>query len=73
MAIIHRIKPRYASKNEEIVARLREGAGAGPPIDPVIRVKRLAAEVAIQMALLHGGDWRVQIDHERRFLLIAPR
>lgn len=73
MAIERQIKPRYETRNHEIVAKLRESAGAGPPVDPVIRVKRLAAEVAIQMALLHGGDWRVQIDHERRFLLIAPR
>lgn len=71
MAIRHRIKPRYKTRNEQIVADLRNAAGAGPPIDPVVRVKRLTAEVAIQMALLHGGDWRVQIDHAAGLVLVA--
>ena len=71
--IRRQVKPRYASKNEEIVAKLREAAGAGPPIDPVIKVKRLTAEVAIQMALLHGGDWQIQIDHREGFVLVTPR
>ncbi len=70
MAIIHRIKPRYASKNDEIVAGLRAAAGAGAPIDPHMRVKRLTAEVAIAMALIHGGDWKVQIDHDRRAVMV---
>ncbi len=73
MAISRQIKPRYASRNDEIVARLREVAGAGPPIDPVTRVKRLTAEVAIQMALLHGGDWATKIDHREGMVLIARR
>lgn len=73
MAIIHRIKPLYASKNEEIVANLRDAAGAGPPIDPHMRVKRLTAELAIAMALAHGGDWRVQFEPENGMILIARR
>lgn len=66
-----KVKPRYKTRNEQIVADLRNSAGAGPPIDPVIRVKRLTAEVAIQMALLHGGEWRVQIDHAAGLVLVA--
>lgn len=73
MAISHRIRPRYASKNEEIVAKLREAAGAGPPIDPVMKVKRLTAEVAVQMALIYGGDWRVEVDPEIGFVLVSRR
>lgn len=72
MAIIHRIKPRYASRNDEIVARLREGAGAGPPVDPKMLVKRKAAEISTAMALIHGGDWTAQIDHEFRLVVIRP-
>lgn len=70
MSIRHRIAPRYKSRNHEIVAGLREAAGAGPPVDPRMRVKRLVAEVAIQMALLHGGDWTVKIDHEAQAVFV---
>lgn len=73
MSIRHRIAPRYASRNHEIVARLREDAGAGPPIDPKMRAKKLVAEVAILMALIHGGDWRVQYQPEKGLILIARR
>lgn len=66
-----RVRPRYKTRNDQIVAELRSSAGAGPPIDPEMKVKRLVAEVAIQMALLHGGDWRVLIDHERGLVMIA--
>lgn len=72
MGIKHQIR-RYPSKNHEIVAKLRDAAGAGPPVDPAMRIKRLVAEIAIQMALLHGGDFRVQIDHEKGYILVAPR
>lgn len=72
MAISHRIKPRYASKNHEIVANLREAAGAGPPMDPEMVVKRKAAEIAVAMALLHGGNWRPVVDHQNRIVLIRP-
>lgn len=65
--------PRYATRNDEIVAGLREAAGAGPPVDPHMRVKKLTAEVAIEMALLHGGDWRVRIDHQEGLVIVARR
>lgn len=71
-AIQRRIRQKYATRSEEIVAGLRDAAGAAPPIDPVVKVKRLTAEVAIQMALIHGGDWRVLVDHETRLVMVAP-
>lgn len=73
MAIQHQIKPRFASRNEEIVAGLIEAAGAVAPLDPVIVIKRKAAEISTAMALLHGGDWRVEIDHQAGFVLVSPR
>lgn len=73
MAISRQIKPRYKTRNEQIVADLRNSAGAGPPIDPEMKVKRLTAEVAIQMALLHGGEWRVEVDHEAATVLVCRR
>lgn len=72
MAISHRIKPRYASKNEEIVANLRDAAGAVAPLDPRMTIKRKAAEISTAMALVHGGDWQVQIDHSVPLVLIRP-
>jgi hypothetical protein len=70
--MIHYV-PRYKSRNEEIVAELRKAAGAVATIDPEIVIKKKAAELAIAMALLHGGDWRVEIDHLAGFVLVAPR
>lgn len=68
-----RFGQRYATKNDEIVADLRNAAGAGPPIDPKMKVKRLTAEVATAMALIHGGDWQAQVDHQEGFVLVSPR
>ena len=73
MEIYRRIKPKYESKNHEIVAGLRESAGAGPPIDPKMRVKRLTAELACAMALIHGGDWKVRVDHDEGLIMVARR
>ncbi|TPK42275.1 MULTISPECIES: hypothetical protein [unclassified Mesorhizobium] len=72
MAIRHRIKPRYKTRNEQIVADLRNSAGAGPPMDSYIVIKRKAAEISTAMALLHGGEWQVQIDHTIPLVLIRP-
>lgn len=66
-------RPRYQSRNDEIVAQMREAAGAVAPLDPVIVVKRKTAEIATAMALLRGGDWRVKIDHQEGLVLIARR
>ena len=71
MAIEHRIRPKFKTRNEAIVAKLRAETGAGAPIDPAMKVKRLTAEVAIQMALLHGGDWMTKIDHQEGLVLVA--
>lgn len=72
MAIKHQVKPKYRTKTEETVAKLREDAGAGAPIDPHIRIKRLAAELSCAMALVHGGDWRPVVDHEIPMVLVRP-
>lgn len=73
MAIRHQIKARYRSRNDEIVAGLRDAAHAAAPLDPMMVVKRKAAEISTAMALLHGGDWRVQIDHQEGLVLIVRR
>lgn len=73
MAIIHQIRPRYETRNDEIVGELIQSAGAVSASDPTVVIKRTAAEIAYLMALVHGGDWRVQIDHEAGFVQIARR
>ena len=73
MAISHQIKPRFATRNEEIVAGIIEAAGAVPPLDPYVVIKRKAAELSTAMALLHGGDWRVEVDHEDCFVVVRRR
>lgn len=72
MSLQRRIKPKYTTRTEAIVAKLRAEAGAGEPIDPHMKVKRLTAEVAVTMALIHGGDWSVLVDHENRLVMVAP-
>lgn len=73
MAIIHQIKPKFKNRNDQIVAELRQAAGAESAADPEIIIKRKAAEIAIAMAILHGGEWRVQIDHEDQFVFVTRR
>ncbi len=73
MAIHHQIKAKYETRNHEIVAGLREAAGAVAPLDPHTVIKRKTAEIAVMMALLHGGDWRIQIDHEAFFVSVRQR
>lgn len=73
MTIQRRIKPRYKTRNEQIVAKIRAEAGADAPRDPHMTVKKRAAELAYLMALVHGGDWRVEIDQSIGFVLISRR
>jgi hypothetical protein len=73
LPIRRQIKPRYRTRNERIIAELRANVGAGAPIDPKMKAKRLVAEIAILMALIHGGDWRVQFEPENGIVLISRR
>lgn len=65
--------PRYKTRNEQIVAELRSFAGASSPLDPEMVIKRKAAEIAIAMALLHGGDWMTHIDHAAGVVFVTRR
>lgn len=73
MAIIHQIRRKYETKAEEIVAELLYGPGVGTEQEMETVIKRKAAEISIGMAILHGGEWGVQIDHARGTVLIARR
>lgn len=73
MAIIHQIRRKYATKAEETVADLLYGSGVKTEEEMETVIKRKAAEISIAMAILHGGEWRVQIDHEEPFVYITRR
>jgi len=73
MAIEHRIKPKYKTRNEAIVARIRAEARADAPRDPRMAIKKKTAELACLIALEYGGDWRIQSEPEQGFLQIARR
>lgn len=71
--ISRRYQPKYKTRNEEIIAGLREAAGAGPAVDPEMRAKKLIAEAAILLALSRGGDWRMQFQPDRGLVVVARR
>lgn len=72
MAIIHQIRRKYQTRQEETVGEIMKSAGALSSLDPEVVIKRKAAEVSYLMALLHGGEWRVEIDHQEGFVLVQP-
>lgn len=69
MALDNRIKNRIDAN----IAKLKAGTRADSLSDPNMRIKKRVAEVACLMALIHGGDWRVQIDHEEGFVYVTRR
>ena len=72
-AIERRIQPKYKTRIEATVAKIRAEARADPPIDPHMHIKKRVAEVAYLMALTHGGDWKVRIDPQEGLVMIARR
>lgn len=66
-----RVKPPVKTRNEQIIEALREKVRAAAPQSPEMAVKKKAAELAALMAQLHGGQWRIQIDHDQGLVLIA--
>jgi hypothetical protein len=73
VAIIHRIRPKYLTRKDEIVADLLYGASDTTEGELEAVIKRKAAEIAIAMAVLHGGDWRVQVDQDEGFVYVTRR
>lgn len=63
--------PREKTRSEETLERLRAIAAGVWPLDPAMRIERDAASIATAMAMVHGGEWRVQIDHVAGIVLIV--
>lgn len=66
---------REQTPGEETLERwLGIGAAAGVwPMDTADRIDRAAASIATAMASIHGGEWRVQIDHLAGMVLVVRR
>lgn len=68
--MIHYV-PREKTRGEDSLKRLRAIAMGVWPLDPAMRIERDAASIASAMALIHGGEWRVQIDHLAGVVLVV--
>lgn len=63
---------REKTRGAETLARLRRIAEGVWPLDPAMRIERDAASIANAMAMIHGGEWRIEIDHQHQLVLIRP-
>lgn len=73
MGLSHRLRPRHATRNDEIVADLQAVGTALATLDHRTVLQEKAEDIADLMALLHGGHWRVRIDHDEGVVMIARR
>ncbi len=54
-------------RSEELLAKFLPPAS----MDPGKRIQKYAEAIANEMALIHGGHWRVQIDHQAGLVAIV--
>jgi len=59
------------TRSEETLERLLGLATDIWPMDPAKRIERDAASIATAMATIHGGEWRVQIDHLAGLVMVV--
>lgn len=69
MAISHQYVRHQPTRNAVTVAKLRALAEASSA-DPQ-GIARAASRIAAEMARIHGGEFRVQIDHHAKIVLVA--
>jgi len=58
---------REKMRSDEMLAKLLAGSKG----DPGHRIHQHATAIANEMASIHGGDWRVQIDHQAGLVAIV--
>lgn len=63
--------PREKTRRKETLEQLLGMASGTWPMDPARRIERDAASIASAMASIHGGEWRVQIDHLAGLVLVV--
>lgn len=64
--------PLEKTRREETLGRLRDLASGIWLKDPAQRIERDAASIASAMRSIHGGEWRIEIDHQHQLVLIRP-
>lgn len=61
--------PHEKTRRAETLAKLL-GSSSCPMTDPAMRIERDAASIASAMAMIHGGQWRIQIDHQLGYVVV---
>ncbi|TGQ95383.1 hypothetical protein EN851_07625 [Mesorhizobium sp. M8A.F.Ca.ET.208.01.1.1] len=59
--------PRAKTRSEEILKRLLADKRSD---DRASEIERNAASIATAMASIHGGEWRVLIDHQAGYVTV---
>lgn len=62
-------RPCEKTRNEITMANLRRMAGMR--LTPVQNIERYANAIAAEMMRVHGGNWRVEMDHQIGFVLVC--
>lgn len=75
MAIIHQYVRHKPVRNADTVASMREMASdlGNDGSRLVSRLEREAAAVAKTMQSIHGGEWRVRINHDTCYVTVSRR
>lgn len=60
--------PREKTRSEDTLERLLDLAW---PMDPAKRIERDANSIAMAMRSIHGGEWRIQIDHLAGLVMVV--
>lgn len=61
-------EPRKKTGSQNTITFLQNLAEQ--PSSPAIAIERAAARIASEMKKIHGGDWHVLTDHQRRLLMV---
>lgn len=63
-------EPCERTRNEDTIQALREITGIWP-LSPASRVETAAAVIISAMTEIHGGEWRMQIDHQAGLVMVV--
>lgn len=63
--------PLEKTRGEATLEKLRALAANAWSLDPASRIERDAASIATAMQAIHGGKWRIQIDHLAGLVLVV--
>lgn len=75
MAIIHQYVRYKPVRNADTVAKMQELASDADKDGEHLlkRLEREAGAVAKTMQSIHGGDWRIRINHDTCFVVVSRK